>query len=48
MDYVAKLIKLGFVPCCAEKIVNDYKEAGKISDLESYISIKEHVSEVLG
>lgn len=48
MDYVAKLVKLGFLPCCAERIVQDYRESGKVDDLESYIAIKEHVSEVLG
>lgn len=48
MDYVAKLIELGFVPCCAERIVKDYIESGKIDDLRGYIEIKEHVAEVLG
>lgn len=48
MDYVAALIELGYVRCCAERIVQDYKEAGKINDLAEYLSIKEHVSEVIG
>lgn len=48
MDYVNELVQLGFQRCCAQRIVNDYTDAGKTSDLEEYISVKRHVSEVLG
>lgn len=47
MDYVKKLIGLGFHRCCAQRIVNDYTDAGKVSDLEEYIVEKEHALEVL-
>ena len=48
MDYVKALVGLGYNRCCAESIVKDYTETGKVQDLEEYISIKTHVAEVLG
>lgn len=48
MDYVQKLVDLGFLRCCAQRIVNDHMEAGKENDLIQYIAAKEHIAEVLG
>ncbi len=48
MNYVERLEKLGYLKCCAQRIVNDHLEAGKQDDLEAYLNIKEHVAEVLG
>lgn len=48
MNYVERLMALGYMRPCAERIVSEYTESGKIDDLLSYIQVKEHVMEVLG
>lgn len=48
MDYVQKLVDLGFLRCCAQRIVDDHLSAGKEQELREYIATKEHVAEVLG
>lgn len=47
-QYEARLIAVGYRPCCAHAIVEDYKRADKLAALEAYLSAKEHVEEVLG
>lgn len=47
-EYVERLMNIGMLKCCAERTVDMFIDRDEYEGLENYISVKEHVSEVLG
>lgn len=47
-EYVKRLTDIGILLCCAERTVDAFLDRDEYAGLERYISVKEHVSEVLG
>ena len=47
-EYVKRLTDIGMLLCCAERTVDAFLDRDEYAGLENYISIKEHVAEVLG
>lgn len=47
-EYVERLMKIGILECCAERTVDAFLDRDEYAGLENYISMKEHVAEVLG
>lgn len=47
-EYVERLMKIDILECCAERTVDAFLDRDEYQGLENYISMKEHVAEVLG
>lgn len=47
-EYVKRLTDIGMLKCCAERTVDAFLDRDEYAGLENYISMKEHVAEVLG
>ena len=47
-EYVKRLTDIGTLLCCAERTVDAFLDRDEYQGLENYISMKEHVAEVLG
>lgn len=47
-EYVKRLMDIGMLKCCAERTVDMFLDRDEYAGLENYISVKEHVMEVLG
>ena len=47
-EYVKRLTGIGMLLCCAERTVDAFLDRDEYAGLENYISMKEHVAEVLG